>query len=104
MLKVMIVSAAWVITVIFLVSVISGFISQKVSNRTYGSKACADKKLPEPRPEPVVTVVKVAVRAVPVYKAAPRRLWEIKNLGKNAFKQNSRLLLPAGMRHIDMVC
>lgn len=104
MLKVMIVSAAWVLTVIFLVSAISGFISQKVSNRTYGCKASAGKKLAELIPEPVVPVVKVAVRAVPVYKAAPRRLWEIKNLSKNAIKQNSRPLLPAGMRHIDMVC
>ena len=87
MLNVMIVSAAWMITVIFLVSIISGFISKRVSNEAYGSIAVAEKKSSDVRPG---AIVKAAVRAIPI--------------NKSAFKRNPKLRMPAVMRHIDMLC
>lgn len=109
MLNIIIVSATWIITVIFLVSVISGFISKRVSNKTYGRIVVADDKLPDVLPAaPDVlpaAVEKAPVRAVPVNKVSqPQRLWHIKHFNKNTFKYNRKLRMPAVTRHIDMLC
>jgi hypothetical protein len=88
MVNIMIASAAWVITVILFVSVISGFISKRVSNKVYGSIVVSDKKLSDVQP---AVSVKVPVAAVPVKK-------------KPLKKKPKKMRMAEVKRHIDVLC